>query len=50
VITDSGVELLRRMWPVYVHGTNEYFAGQLGASTASVRAVLERVPASARDD
>jgi DNA-binding MarR family transcriptional regulator len=50
VITDSGVELLRQMWPVYAHGINEHFAGQLGGSTASVRAVLERVAASARDD
>jgi DNA-binding MarR family transcriptional regulator len=50
VITDSGVELLRQMWPVYAQGINEHFAGQLGGSTPRVRAVLERVAASARDD
>jgi DNA-binding MarR family transcriptional regulator len=50
VITDSGVDLLRRMWPIYARGIEKHFAGQLGPSTARVRAILERVAASARDD
>src|SRR5919108_5508275 len=49
VITDSGVELLRRMWPIYARGIERHFAGQLGRSTGPVRAVLERVAASAGD-
>jgi DNA-binding MarR family transcriptional regulator len=49
-ITDSGVELLRRMWPVYARGIERHFAGQLGGSVHRVRAILERVTASAGDD
>jgi DNA-binding MarR family transcriptional regulator len=50
VITDSGVDLLRRMWPVYARGIEEHFAAPLGRSTARVRAILERMAASTRDD
>jgi DNA-binding MarR family transcriptional regulator len=50
VITDSGVDLLRRMWPVYARGIETHFVAQLGRSTARVRAILERVAASAGDD
>jgi DNA-binding MarR family transcriptional regulator len=50
VITDSGVDLLRRMWPSYARGIEKHFAGHVGRSTARVRAILERVAASARDD
>jgi DNA-binding MarR family transcriptional regulator len=50
VITDSGVELLRRMWPIYARGIDRHFVAQLGRSTARLRAVLERVAASAGDD
>jgi DNA-binding MarR family transcriptional regulator len=50
VITDSGVELLRRMWPIYARGIDKHFVAQVGRSTARVRAVLERMAASARDD
>jgi len=50
VITDSGVDLLRRMWPIYARGIEKHFVGQLGRSTTRVRAILERVAASARDD
>jgi DNA-binding MarR family transcriptional regulator len=46
-ITDSGVDLLRRMWPVYADGIERHFASQLGRSTARVRALLENVAASA---
>jgi DNA-binding MarR family transcriptional regulator len=50
VITDSGVDLLRRMWPIYARGIERHFAAQLGGSTARVRAILERVAASAVND
>jgi DNA-binding MarR family transcriptional regulator len=50
VITDSGVDLLRRMWPIYARGIERHFVAQLGRSTARVRTILERVAESARDD
>jgi DNA-binding MarR family transcriptional regulator len=46
-ITDSGVDLLRRMWPIYARGIEEYFAAHLGRSGARVRALLERMAVSA---
>jgi DNA-binding MarR family transcriptional regulator len=46
-ITDSGVDLLRRMWPIYADGIERHFVSQLGRSTARVRALLEKVAASA---
>jgi DNA-binding MarR family transcriptional regulator len=49
-ITDSGVELLRRMWPIYARGIDRHFADQLGSSVQRVRTSLERVAASAEDD
>jgi DNA-binding MarR family transcriptional regulator len=49
-ITDSGVELLRRMWPIYARGIERHFSAQLGGSVQRVRAMLERVAASAGDD
>lgn len=48
VITDSGVELLRQMWPVYERGIEGHFAAHLGRSGARMRAVLERMAESAR--
>jgi DNA-binding MarR family transcriptional regulator len=48
-LTDEGVELLRRMWPVYERGIEEHFAAQLGRSGPRLRAVLERVSDSARE-
>jgi DNA-binding MarR family transcriptional regulator len=50
VITDSGVDLLRRMWPIYARGIEAHFVAQLGSSTVRVRAILERVATSAGDD
>jgi DNA-binding MarR family transcriptional regulator len=50
VITDSGIELLRQMWPIYARGIDRHFVDQLGRSTSRVRAILEQVAASARDD
>ena len=48
VLTDEGVALLRKMWPVYERGIEEHFAAHLGASPARLRRVLERVGESAR--
>ena len=47
-LTDEGVALLRKMWPVYERGIEEHFAAHLGASPARLRRVLERVGGSAR--
>jgi DNA-binding MarR family transcriptional regulator len=47
-ITDDGVELLRRMWPVYERGIERHFAAFLGKSGPRVRAMLERMADSAR--
>jgi DNA-binding MarR family transcriptional regulator len=38
-LTDSGVGLLRRMWPVYSRGIDEHF----GRQSAAVRDALERM-------
>jgi DNA-binding MarR family transcriptional regulator len=48
-LTDAGIELLRRMWPVYERGIEEHFAAQLGRSGPRLRAALERVSDSARE-
>ena len=40
-ITEEGVELLRRMWPVYARGIGRHFAAHLGGG--SLRAMLERM-------
>jgi DNA-binding MarR family transcriptional regulator len=50
VITDSGVELLRQMWPIYARGIDKHFVRELGRSTSRIRALLERVARSAGDD
>jgi DNA-binding MarR family transcriptional regulator len=42
-ITDDGVEMLRRMWPVYARRIQELFVEPLGEDAASVRTALERV-------
>src|SRR3954453_4670746 len=47
-ITDAGVTLLRRMWPVYQAGIERYFAAHLGSSDGRMRAMLERMADSAR--
>lgn len=46
-ITESGVELLRRMWPIYSAGIERHFASQLGSSPQAVRAMLEGIARSA---
>jgi DNA-binding MarR family transcriptional regulator len=43
VITDAGVTLLRRMWPVYHAGIERHFAAHLGRSVRRMRAMLERI-------
>ena len=47
-ITDEGVELLRRMWPVYEAGIERHFVAFLGKSGPRVRAMLTRMADSAR--
>jgi DNA-binding MarR family transcriptional regulator len=40
-LTDEGVALLRRMWPVYARGIERHFAAHLGSG--SLRDMLERM-------
>ena len=47
VITDAGVDLLKRMWPIYARGIEEHFAAHLGRSPASLRRTFERMAESA---
>jgi DNA-binding MarR family transcriptional regulator len=46
-ITDEGVELLRRMWPVYARGIAEHFAPHVGSSPRRLTALLEPMARSA---
>jgi len=43
-ITDEGVDLLRRMWPVYARGIQAHFAPHAGPG---MRAMLEGIAAGA---
>jgi len=47
-ITDEGVALLRRMWPIYEAGIERHFIAFLGRSAPRVRGMLERMADSAR--
>ncbi len=47
-LTDGGIRLLRRMWPVYAEEIERHFAAFLGSSAARVRRMLERMADSAR--
>ena len=47
-ITDDGVALLRRRWPIYEAGIERHFAAFLGRSAPRVRAMLGRMADSAR--
>ena len=49
VITDAGVDLLRRMWPVYARGIEQHFAPFLGRSPKQLGSTLRRMAESARD-
>ena len=46
-ITESGIELLQRMWPLYERGIQEHFAAHLGRSASRLRAMLRRMADSA---
>jgi DNA-binding MarR family transcriptional regulator len=48
VLTDEGIELLRRMWPVYERGIQRYVGDHLGRSARTVRTALERMAEAAR--
>ena len=48
VLTDEGLAMLRRMWPVYRRGIAEHFAGQLDGDPGELAATLRRVADSAR--
>jgi DNA-binding MarR family transcriptional regulator len=43
MITEEGVEMLRKMWPVYARGIEALFLAPVGADAAVVRDALERV-------
>jgi DNA-binding MarR family transcriptional regulator len=45
VITDQGVEMLRRMWPVYARGIRSEFLEPVGDDREPLRQALERVAA-----
>ena len=47
-ITDEGVALLRRMWPIYEAGIERHFVTFLGKSGPRLRAMLTRMADSAR--
>src|SRR3954465_9852438 len=47
-LTDEGVALLRRMWPVYEQGIERHFAAQLDRSPQRLRASVERMAEAAR--
>ena len=46
-LTDEGVELLRRMWPVYEQAIEAHFAPAVGRSAPRLRAMFERMAVSA---
>jgi DNA-binding MarR family transcriptional regulator len=48
LVTEKGVELLRRMWPVYAAGIERYFATNLPSNAGSIRRTLERMANTAR--
>jgi DNA-binding MarR family transcriptional regulator len=50
VLTDAGVDLLRRMLPIYERGIQEHFAAHLGRSAHATRVRLERMAAAAAGD
>lgn len=44
-LTDSGSEMLERMWPVYMRGIAEDFLPALGANPCEIRQSLEAIGA-----
>ena len=49
-ITDTGIDLLRRMWPIYAAGIERHFASHLGSSRRRIRSVLETMAGSAASE
>ena len=49
-ITDTGIDLLRRMWPIYAAGIDRHFASHLGASRRRIRTALASMAGAVRDD
>src|SRR5436190_1705118 len=49
-LTDEGVELLRRMWPIYRRGIAEHFAAHLGGDPGELSDTLRRIAGSARGE
>ena len=48
-LTEKGVEVLRRIWPVYRAGIDKYFAANCGEAEAkTIAAVFSRVEAATR--
>src|SRR3954468_16775766 len=47
VLTDAGIDLLQRMWPIYRAGIEEHFAAHLGRSPAGLRRTFEAMAESA---
>ena len=45
VITEEGIAMLRRMWPVYARGIRTEFLDAIGDDRDSLRRALERVAA-----
>ncbi len=49
-ITEEGIALLERMWPIYARGIETYFGKPLDGDTAGFGAALSRISAAAGDD
>lgn len=49
VVTDEGVTMLRRMWPVYQAAVAEHFAAHVGDDSATVAAALGRIEGARRE-
>ena len=47
VITDKGIELLQKMWPIYRSGIEQHFAAHLGPSPASLTRTFRAMAESA---
>ena len=47
VLTDAGVELLQKMWPIYRAGIEQHFAAHMGRSPAGLRRMFEAMAESA---
>jgi DNA-binding MarR family transcriptional regulator len=49
VLTGVGLDLLRRMWPVYAAGIARHFGEPLGGDAGAARELLERIAEAARN-